>query len=271
VRDDRDQGYGRVLLPDGVKPEDISAHFVCGDVQHPVRSWTYGSAAVYNKDCDDCGNNIEFMSYSVSAPAGTYRCAFTFDFGPQTIACPANNDGNDAIAPIVLSDSTQLTSAQTKEITVLAPSEDAPTWCYFKHFDEPGQNGFQGTWQAYGRILPPGLATPAQIAARLICGASDVPAANWTVMREAEQNLFCPGNGYEACGANNLEYMSAPLIDNAHILDPGSYSCAFRFDVGGKSYVCSTYRDASNTGGQPVLLVPGKILTSAESWGITVQ
>ncbi|MBQ4361043.1 MAG: hypothetical protein II767_12395 [Proteobacteria bacterium] len=268
VNEDRDQGYGRLLMPQDVSIDSISAHFVCGNVNDPVASWTYVVPAVHNSVCNDCYNNTEFVSYSMGADTGSYSCVFTFDFGPQTIACPANQTaqgGSDGGEPIVLSASTKVTKSQAFDLKVDPPSSEAPAWCYFKHLDDSNHGS---TWKAYARILPPGLTTPAQISARLICGTLDTPAANWTIMRNATQNLFCPVSGNDACGAHNLEYMSDALIDAEHKLNAGHYDCAFRFDVGGKSYVCKT---DEQKGSDVIEIKSGTKLTTDETWGIDIN
>ena len=270
VDNNRAVGYSRVLLPDGILPGDITAQFVCGDVKNPIASWTFRAPAVHDPVCTDCYLNTEFMSYSLNADAGTYRCTFTYKFGPQTIAClPDIEGGTNGGEPVVLSDSTKLTEAQTMEIVVPPASKETPPWCHFKHLDD---NNAGGTWRAFGRIFPPGATVPSQITGSLICGSKNTPAANWTIMRSGTQNLFCPRTGNDACGESNLEYQTEPLIDGEHSLGVGTYYCAFRFDIkDGKSYICPT--DASK-GTNVRELKPGEILETegdaGYTWGFTI-
>ena len=95
----------------------------------------------------------------------------------------------------------------------------------------------------------------------LICGDPTKPASSWTVKRDAKENLFCSD-----CAEGHYEYESEALFD---IPNPTpNYSCAFRMDVAGKSYVCPTRSDGpGNEGGTPVELTSGLVLTEDVSWG----
>lgn len=241
------KGYGRVLMPSDVELSDISAQFVCGSTDTPVMSWTYASDALHNNSCTNCYSNTEYMSFSLDAPAGTYACTYVFEFGPESIACLPKTGNSDGGAPIVLNADTKLNTEQTMPMTVPTASTEAPAWCHFKHLDTENIEG-------YGRIYLPGATTPAQVKAMLICGDITQPAATWTHNSNAIQNLFCSD-----CG-NNVEFASNPMT-----LGAGNWSCAFRFDVSGKSYVCPT----NGNNGTPVELTSSTILTDATSWGFT--
>ncbi len=264
VNDDTDQGYGRVLMPSEVNISDIEAKFVCGDISTPVKSWELSADAVHNAGCTDCNANTEFVSYSMKGAAGNYQCTYEFEFGPQTIACVNGKDGD--LRPIILDSKTTMTNEQTFPITLPSRSTEAPTWCNFKHYDA-------STSQAYGRILLPGSTTAAQVSAYLICGNIDQPAVNWRYRREAKQNLFC-NDCY-----SNTEFISAPLADKLNIPE-GDYACAFRMDVNGKSYVCTTNSDYGAPGA-PVELTSTKLLNSTDKtnvpddpitvWGVHIQ
>ena len=240
--DNKRRGYGRVLMPNDVQIEDISAKFVCGRHYEPVMTWTYSAEAVYNKSCQDCYANTEFMSYSLSAPTGEHSCTFRFDFGPQSFICKQGNSGGE---PILLDSTTMISHDDALSLTVPPLSAFTPTWCYFKHYDP-------STSTAYGRIWLGESAVPASVKAKLICGDITKPVPFWNVIENSKENLFCGSD----CG-NNVEYM----VD-ASSLAPGKYSCAFRFDIGGRAYACPTYRDDSNTGGTPIELTSDTMLNS---------
>ncbi|MBQ9394566.1 MAG: hypothetical protein IJU23_03485 [Proteobacteria bacterium] len=243
--DNKRRGYGRVLIPNDVQIEDISAKFVCGRHYEPVMTWTYSAEAVYNKSCQDCYANTEFMSYSLSTPTGEHSCTFRFDFGPQSFICKQGNSGGE---PILLDSTTKINHDDALNLTVPPVSAFTPTWCYFKHYDTEHHI-------AYGRIWLGDSAVPANVKAKLICGDIHAAASSWTKIENSKENLFCG----EDCG-NNVEYM----VD-ANSLASGSYSCAFRFDIGKKKYVCPTYRDdydPTKTGGTPIELTSDKMLNS---------
>ena len=242
IIEETDQGYGRIKMPSDVNTSDIQAHLVCGSVNDPVASWSYeASALVTSCNEPDCGVNTQFVSYSIDAPAGTYQCAYRYEFGPQTIACMAKTQNNDGGAPVVLDATTKLTADQTLSLTVLPASTNEPTWCYFKHLDE-------SSLMAYGRILLPEPTTPAQMKAMLICGDFNTDASTWTAY-SGKHNIFCSD-----CGPNT------EFAVDASSLPSGTHSCAFRFDISGKSYVCPTYHEGIKTGGIPIELTSGKRL-----------
>ena len=220
VQDDKfDRGYGRILMPQGVSEDQISAEFICGNLATPVAEW-YSATAVKNSSCGDCGSNSEYISGGINAPGGSYACAYRFNFGLQSVIC--KKDGG---APVVMTSTTKLTSSDTIPITINAVSTaEKPSWCWFKHLSNEGGN----YGEAYLHVYP-GTLNGGQITAELLCGSSSTPITKWTVISKAIENVFCG----TSCG-NNIEYMTKPR--DAEI--PSAQKCAFRIKYESKYYIC---------------------------------
>lgn len=214
-----DRGYGRVLIPQDVSEEQISAEFVCGNLATPVAEW-YSATATKNEHCGDCGNNTEYISGGLNAPGGSYNCAYRFNFGLQSVLCKKGGG-----APVVMTPTTKLTAEDTMPITINSvASAEKPSWCWFKHLsNDQGNYG-----EAYLHVYP-GTLNGGQITAELICGSASTPVTKWSLISRAVENVFCG----QPCG-NNLEFMTKP--QNAEI--PGSQKCAFRIRYDTAYYIC---------------------------------
>lgn len=214
-----DRGYGRVLMPNDVSDDQISAEFVCGDLSEPVAEW-YSATAAKNNGCgSSCGSNSEYISGGMNAPGGTYACAYRFNFGPQSILC--KKDGG---APVVMTSTTTLTSDDTMPVTINSVSSaEKPSWCWFKHLENSSGN----YGEAYLHVYP-GTLNGGQITAELLCGSSSTPITKWSVISQATENVFC-----SSCG-NNIEYMTQARSSEI----PASQKCAFRIKYDEKYYIC---------------------------------
>ena len=79
------KGYGRILLPEGYEPGDVSGYMLCtDDLSKPLLDanddfvWD-AVAAAHNTGCGDCGYNTEFMtSEDYAGKPGTNFCTFAF-------------------------------------------------------------------------------------------------------------------------------------------------------------------------------------------------
>ncbi len=227
VNDKFDRGYGRVLLPEGVTEEQISAELICGDINQAVSKW-YSAPAAVNSGCTNCGHNTEYMSTGLNAPAGTYQCAYRFNLGGSHLIC--TKDGG---APVVQTSTTKLTADKTLKLVINDPAKDEnPSWCWFKHLEV--SNGNYG--EAYLHVYP-GALNGGQIKAELICGFKTSAISNWTVVSQATENVFC-----NSCGSNNIEFMTKPVKKAIAT----TKKCAFRIQYNNSDHLCPIQESNGN-------------------------
>lgn len=214
------RAYGRILMPETVRAEDIKAQLVCGNATLPVSAWTLVSEGIVNPNCDGCGANLEFVTQSIAAPAGVMACAFRFVFGPERLLCMTRDGSHDGGAPIVQPESTVLTGDYTQTLTTPTAGTDAVAWCRFGSVKN-GDN-------TYLQIALPNDVTPAQASVKLICGNPDAKPGAWGNTMPMHENLLCGS----ACSGGNIEFMTNAVKADA------SHKCAAIVKIGSKSYAC---------------------------------
>ena len=215
-----DRGYGRILMPEGVSEDQISAEMICGNLSSPVKDW-YTATAYKNTNCTDCGSNTEYLSAGMNATPGTLACAYRFNFGIQSYICKKGGG-----APIVMTSTTKLTADETFPITINSISaSEKPSWCWFKHLEN--EHGNYG--EAYLHVYP-GELNGGQITAEFLCGSASTPIMHWSVMSRAIENVFCDSS---SCG-ENIEYMTLPRATPIN----SSQKCTFRIQFGSLYQIC---------------------------------
>ncbi len=122
-----------------------------------------------------------------------------------------------------------------------------PEWCNIQWVDDDKFD------RGYGRVLIPADVNENQMSAELICGNLNTPVSKWYAA-SAYKNSSCSD-----CGANT-EYLSTGLNAPA-----GSYACAFRFNVGTRSAICT------KGGSAPTIMTDTTTLTEAETFPITIN
>ena len=105
-------GYGRILIPSG-NPDDIKrAYMACtDDITKPVSEWTKVDAQL-NTQCDNCGQNSEYMSEAYQDSATQHYCTFIFEYKDEVIACNPKQDGEST--PISINTQTTLEVQDTR-------------------------------------------------------------------------------------------------------------------------------------------------------------
>ena len=93
-------GYGRILIPSG-NPEDVTAAYMActDDISVPVSQWTRVDASI-NEQCNDCGNNYEYMAEGYQSVSGFNFCTFVFEYNNQAMACNPWQTGESAPIPL---------------------------------------------------------------------------------------------------------------------------------------------------------------------------
>lgn len=221
IDDFRDRAYGRILLPKDVKTSQITAELVCGDASQPVAKWSYVSSnGIDNPNCSGCGDNKEFMTYGLSAPAGTHTCAFRFVFGPETFICASDSSKGNSI--IKQTNDLVLTADYTKSIEIKTTTIEDVSWCKTSFSDN------RAYIQAY---LGSEIANASLAEVTVACGKDVQTIQSSANTYPATENLFCDTNS--TC-MNNVEYMSDIITKGA------SESCVAKLKVGTQTTLCAT-------------------------------
>lgn len=210
------RGYGRILIPKSVESSKITAQYVCGSPVQPVSTWTHVGDGIINTKCNNCGANTEFMAPSLPLPTGTYACAFSYIWGPETIYCSTTNDSHDEI---VKTDTLVLDSKYTKELNVRTIGDsETISWCR--------GGAVKVNDNAYIQLLLPDNTRASQAKVEVICGDKAKLPSTWTTKFATYENLVCNN-----CGAN-VEYMTDKISPTSGEV------CASFVTFGMKTYAC---------------------------------
>ena len=81
-----ENAYIQALLPGEIRGSQAQAKIICGDKDKLPSTWTKTIATHENLLCNNCGNNIEYMTDAITGAKGN-ACATIITFGKKSYAC----------------------------------------------------------------------------------------------------------------------------------------------------------------------------------------
>lgn len=86
-----ENAYIQALLPKEIRGSQAQAKIICGDKDKLPSTWTKTIATHENLLCNNCGDNIEYMTDAITGAKGN-ACATIITFGKKSYACKIGGD-----------------------------------------------------------------------------------------------------------------------------------------------------------------------------------